>query len=687
MVVRSLILFSVFFLQLMMPLGSSCIAQTAATTPRKAGVSLDFKNVELSDLIKTISKLTDKNFVYDERVRGKVTLISPRRVSLDKVYQVFLAVLNIKGYTVVPSGSVNKIVTIREAKRNNVRTLAMAGQANGGEEYVTRIFQLHNISAADILMPLMSLMPKSGSIVALPQTNTLIISDTSSNIDKLAQILQQLDVPNRNSKLEIITLTYANAEDIAKIVNQIEAPTTTGRRGKPSSMPDAAKVIAYRPTNVLVVMANDDDIKIIRSIVARLDQKPNQTRASIQVYYLENADAETLAKTLNEIITGVKAGTGIAARALGNRARAAVADQQQSLEGVSITADKPTNSLIINSTPEEYDVVRNIIRKLDIKRKQVYVEALILELSMDATEQLGASLQGAVATGGNSLVFGTSNLNTGQATLSDLSSGGLLRKTINGILLGGLFSPIIINGPEGTPITVPALSALINLSKSDSDVNILSAPSLLTSDNEEAEILVGSNVPIITSVLTTAVGASTASNSGLAQNSTVERKDVALVLKITPQITAGNLVRLKVDQEITDLAATNVGNVDQVGPTLTKRLLKNTVLVENGKTIVLGGLISNNVQHKVSKVPVLGDIPLLGWLFKSKTTIKKKTNLLVFITAYIIKNPADLAEVTTKAQKMMNQIHAHHGGVFPVNTQHTEQRLKLTPNGKDNGQE
>ncbi|MEJ2700558.1 MAG: secretin N-terminal domain-containing protein, partial [Desulfuromonadales bacterium] len=351
-------------------------------------------------------------------------------------------------------------------------------------------------------------------------------------------------------------------------------------------------------------------------------------------------------------------------------------------ESVSITDDKPTNSLIINSTPEDYEIIKGIIRQLDIKRKQVFVEALILELSMDETENLGAALQGAVATGNNSLVFGTSNLNTGPAALSDLASTSgtgtpdLLAKTIDGILLGGLFSPITVTAPDGTTTSVPAFSALIDLSKRNADINILSAPSLLTSDNEEAEILVGSNVPIITSRLTNAVGTATAATPGLATSVAVDRKDVALTLKITPQITEGSRVRLKVDQEITDLAPTSVGDVNQVGPTFTKRLLKNTVLAEDGKTIVLGGLISNNVTKTVSKVPILVDIPILGYLFRHDTTVDKKTNLLIFITPKIIKNADDLDEVTERSREALENARK---GVLPTVESQVPRTKNLAP--------
>ncbi|NOX24566.1 MAG: type II secretion system secretin GspD [Deltaproteobacteria bacterium] len=669
MSIRAFVISVVVFLQLVFP-GFSCLAQAGTASAPKGGISLDFKNIELPDLIKAISKITRKNFVYDGKVRGKVTLISPRRVSLEQAYQTFLAVLNIKGYVVVPSGSVNKIITFREAKRSNVAALSLGGEAKGGEEYVTRIFRLHNISVIGLATPmLMSLVPKSGNIVAYPQTNTLIVSGRSGNLDKLAEILRQLDVPDHNRKLVIIELAYANAEDIAKIINQVGSASSATRRSKPAAMAHNAKVIPYPPTNVLVVMAGDDDIKTVRSIVARLDQKPNQKRAGIQVYYLENADAETLAKTLNEIITGIKASTG--------GARAGVAAQKQSLKGVSITADKPTNSLIINSTPEEYVTVRNIIKKLDIKRKQVYVEALILEVSMDATKKLGVSLQGAVNTSSDGAIFARSGLNTDNLTVDPTNP---LASAVKGILLGGIFNPMTVVGPDGTNVTVPALSVLIDLSKTDSGINILSAPQLLTSDNEEAEIIVGSNVPIITSRLTNAVGSG---SSGLASSVTVERKDVALTLRFTPQITEGNLVRLKVYQEITNLAASSVGNVDNVGPSFTKRLIRNTVLVENGHTVVLGGLIDSNVQNKIIKVPLLGDIPLLGWLFKSKTTVKRKTNLLVFITPRIIKNSADLAAVTKGAQKAMNLLQNRAGTVLPV---HLKRPLAITPNGSDKEQ-
>jgi general secretion pathway protein D len=672
-------------LQILLP-AAPCVAQAPAAAVDEETISLDFKDIELADLIQTFSKMTGKNFIYDETLRGKVTLISPRRVSLDEAYQVFLAVLNVKGFTVENGGSVNKVVQTRDAQLGTVYPLSSQEKEGAREQYVTRIVPLQYIDANVIATTVLKVLIPKSSIVAYPQTNTVIISDRAANVDRLVEILQKLDVPDANEAVEVIEMHYVAAEEMAQLVSQvINRPNSpvARRRGRPAASaatgPQEEMIIPFRPTNVIVVRASAEEMVQIRLIVARLDQKPSQTRAGIQVYYLENADAETLAKTMNEILTGIKSqesGTAAGTTAGAPRGGAAAVPQSASLGSVSITADKPTNSLIINSTPEEYETVRNIIRQLDIKRKQVYVEALILELSMDATKKLGTSLQGAIETSNDGAVFGRTGLNTDNLTVN---ADNPLASAISGIMLGGIFNPITFLGPDGTEITAPALSMLIDLSKTDTDVNILSAPRLLTSDNEEAEIIVGSNVPIITSRLTNAVGSASADSSGLATSVGIDRKDVALTLRFTPQITAGDLVRLNVYQEITNIADSNsnVGSPDQVGPSFTKRLIRNTVLAENGRTVVLGGLIDSNIQERITKVPILGDIPLLGWLFKSKTSSERKTNLLVFITPHIIKDSNDLTEVTNKAQQAMDQFQEEQGMSRQNTNKSLEQRFEM----------
>ncbi len=611
-------------------------------------VTLDFKDVELTDLIHTVSELTGRNFLYDDTVRGKATIVSPEGMTLDEAYQLFLSVLNLKGFTVVPAGKVNKIVPLKNAREANL-PLVTDG-AKPSEQFITRLVRLENLDASAIaetvLKPLSS--PTSNIMVYSP-TNTLIITDSAVSIERMVQLIKELDTPGSAQAMTVITLKHADAEEVAKLCNEMLGVGTTGGRTRGASAAQqeassASKIIPFARTNSLVVLATASELVTIRDLVALIDQDLSGVRANINVYRLENASAEALAKTLNEIITGIRA-----------EARPAASEQGRAAAvpgPVTITADKPTNSLIINAKPEDYATLEGIIEKLDTKRKQVYVEALIMELSMDATQALGVSLQGAASVDDDGLIFGSSNLNKGPAGFGDLTPGssgvpGLLTKAVDGLLAGGFFNPITVTGPGGTEITVPTLSVLINLSKTDGDVNILSAPRLLTSDNEEAEIIVGNNVPIITSRLTDA-GAS----DGLAQSVSVERKDVALILRFTPQVTEGDLVRLNVYQEMTDIVpfsaglAASVGNPNDVGPTFTKRVLRNTVLAENGRTVVLGGLIGTNISETVTKVPWLGDIPFLGWLFKTTSTTEKKTNLLVFINPTIIRGPEDLARVT-----------------------------------------
>ncbi len=626
-----------FALTLLIGLASFPVISLAQPAQEKKGISLDFKDVELRDLIKTVSEMTGRNFVYDERVRGKVTIISPDRMSEEEAYQLFLTVLNVKGYTLVPSGKINKIVPLQNARQNSLPV----SNLRKGESYVTRLIRLKYADAqtlaSSVLLPL---IPKTSNLTIYAPSNTLILTDSAANINRLIEIIEKLDIPSSLSRLRVFSLNHAEATEIAKIANTLLNKQAISNKPRGANKSQRGQVIAYSRTNTLLAIVSAEEIDLLTNLIETLDTPQEQDRSNINVYYLKNADAEGLAKTLKEIMAN-------------SQGSAANKDQAATKGPVTITADKPTNSLLISAGPDDYALAKQVIDKLDIKRNQVYVEALILELSMDATREIGASLQGAAGINGRSVAFGTSNLNSGSVGLgsltpaSDGSTGqlpSLLAQSVSGLMLGGFFNPITTIGPDGNTITVPAISALIQLSETSSDINILSAPRLLTSDNEEAEIIVGSNVPIITNRLTDS------GSTGLATNVSVERKDVALTLRFTPQVTEGNLVRLNVYQEITDIAANQVGKIDQVGPTFTKRQLRNTVLAEDGKTVVLGGLIGTNIQKKEFKVPLLGDIPFFGRLFRSKSTTTQKTNLLIFITPRVIHNSGDMAEITRRAR-------------------------------------
>ena len=647
--VSRIILWTTFLFLCLAPV--LALAQAQPQPSEEGRVTLDFKEVELADLIQTISELTGENFLYDETVKGKVTIVSPESMTLDEAYMLFHTVLNVKGYTVVPSGEVNKIVPLKNAKASNLPTV-LNGRGKMSEQVITRVFRLKYLDAS-IVGPtvLIPLMPSYANVAAYAPSNSLIITDTGSNIERLAKIIHELDQPDSEGLIEIVPLVNSSAEELAKILNEVMSqPASAPARRRRSTQAGAAnepvtKIIPYPAGRSLILLASGDDMAIIKGLIAQMDQEMSGARSNINLFYLENADAVTLAATLNEILTGIKTEARTAEKG--------AAGSPLSAGPVTITADKPTNSLIINANPDDYRTIEEIITKLDIKRKQVYVEALILELSMDATQRLGVSLQGAANVGDDSLIIGSSNQNTGPVGIGDALATGaagipsLLTQAVDGLLAGGFFNPITVTGPDGNEITVPSLSVLIDVSKTDSDVNLLSAPRLLTSDNEEAEIIVGSNVPIITGRLT-----DTGSSDGLAQSVSVERQDVALILRFTPQITEGDLVRLNVYQEITDIApatqalVASVGSPSDVGPTFTKRVLRNTVLVENNRTVVLGGLIDTNVIESVTKVPILGDIPFLGWLFKRTSTQEEKTNLLIFINPTIIKDAEDLERVT-----------------------------------------
>lgn len=608
-------------------------------------VTLDFQNVELVDMIGTISELTGKNFVYDESVRGKVSVVSPRPVSVSEAYRLFNTVLKVKGFTIIPSGEVNKIVSVRNAKEEN---LPVNDGKNLGEQFISRLVELKNLDATLVVDTILRpLMPKTSHVVAYAPTNTIVMTDSAANIKRLSKILTQLDRSWDGERMEIVPLQFSEADESAALVQQIleSRSATSARNNKQGDVVGrkaGGQVIPYERTNKLMVLGDDRFIAEASALIRKIDEKADANRAGVHVYYLEHAEAEGLSETLNRIITGTKK----------NSATSKDAQEKDVFGEVVVTADKPTNALIVNATAKDYENVQGLIDQLDIKRKQVFVEALILELSMKAVLDLGASWQGAIESGGDGVVVGSTNTQTGGFNYLGTSDGSAnaLTTAVEGIMLGGLFNPIttVINGET---VTIPALSALINLSQTNSDVNVLSAPRILTSDNEEAEIIVGENVPIITS--------KTKDNDGNAVNS-VERQDAALTLRFTPQITEGNLVRLKIYQEISDVTD-GVGDVNEVGPTFTKRLLRNSIVAQDGKTVVLGGLFQTKVTKSETKVPLLGDIPFLGRLFKRTTDNEDKTSLLIFITPKVIRNSDDLDKITRENRTSLDMFQSEEG--------------------------
>jgi general secretion pathway protein D len=536
----------------LLPLGAppSPSEQQADIQKIKSGedyVTLNFTNIDITALVKVMSELMRKNFILDERVIGKITLMTPTRISPDEAYQVFQSALEIKGFTAVEDGKIIRIIPAASARQSGLKVFK--DDDFRGEGFVTKLFRLSFVAPQEIVRTLTPLVSKDGSLIPYAATSSLIITDSVSNIRKMESLIRLLDVPvsEGKGKINVYYLKHANAEDFAKVMS---------------------------------------------ALVSRLPAPPAGG--------VQPAGPATI------------------------------------LEGtVTITADKATNSLIIVASPGDYETVKDVIQKLDIRRRQVYVEAAIIEMGLNKARELGFEFQ---ATNLNSI----ENSNTSQA--------------IGGTNFGNIGN-VIANGPAGlaslTGLNVGAVKgtftfkgveylnvgALLHALQTDTDVNVLSTPNILTTDNQKAEIMVGENIPFVT-------GQSQTAATGGQILSQIDRRDVGISLKITPQITSEDNVRLDVYQEISDITTTPGLNPNIVGPSTTKRAATTTVVVRDRQTMVIGGLIQDKVNATTSKVPLLGDIPILGWLFKYNTTTVQKVNLMIFITPYIVKNESDVAELT-----------------------------------------
>lgn len=636
-------------------------------------VNLDFQDVEIATVIDTIARLTGRNFVYDDRVRGRITIISPTPIPVEQAYTVFESVLQVKGFTTVEApGGVVKVIPIRDAKETSVDTRAGL-QAPETDRFVTRLIPLRYIDAEAIANTLKPLVSKEAALIAYPATNTIILTDSAANINRILEILQSIDVETYKEELAMIRVQYADAQALAEQLSEVfggevssasSAPGAAGRiqprvRRTPVQAPQAdagggggqrdhVRIITDGRTNALIILAARSTLDEMRALIRRLDV-PVEGQGRIQVYYLKHADAEELADTLNSLLGGGTTGGGAAT----NVAAVAAGIQPQQLRAVSeianlvssVTADIGTNSLVIQASPEGFEALRKVIEKLDIERAQVLVEALIMEVGVNNSKDLGLSWV---------LQFGGPDTAYTITQAVDSLTGGLLANPGRNDKGDTNPPPIGPNNAFTASVAIidgdNFIQAVLNATASDGNVNIISAPHILTSDNEEAEILVGDNIPIITNRVQSAQGITTTDpDSSLATSVNVERQDIGVTLRVTPQITEGESLRLEIFQEITDInpaIQSGVGDVNQVGPALSNRRIENVVVAADGSTVVIGGLIRDNYTDTQNRVPWLGDIPVLGWLFKNQSTDLLKTNLLVFITPHIIRSPDDLEKAS-----------------------------------------
>nr|WP_223913343.1 type II secretion system secretin GspD [Geobacter sp. AOG1] len=594
------------------------------------GVVLNFNEVDISTMAKFISDLTGKNFVMDDRVKGKISVFSPAKLSTDEAFNVFTSVLELKGFTIVQAGRVYKIVPISAAKQSGMKILSDQERGAVNEAYVARVISLENISSQEAVTFLQPVVSKDGYISAFGPANMLLMVDSSLNIEKILGILKLIDTGQRREKGEVIFLKNASADSAANVAREWlgnrekAAPATPRGTGQSVSSGTGTIIVPDTRLNALIVFGSDKDKEDIKKLVALIDVVPPTSSSKVNVYSLENADATEVAKVLDGVVKGVTAAAGTAQGA------AAAAPQQSPFEGgkITVTPDKATNSLVIMASPNDYQNLLQVIQKLDRRRRQVFVQALIAEVSLDKLKEFGAQLG---ATGGG--VTG----NTAAAGAFDpfnfIGATDPAQALITAFLKG-------VAGSTNLQLA-GNLKALF----SDGTVNVLSTPNVLTSDNKEAEIFVGENVPFLTS--------STSYSTGVAQTSNVERKDTGITLKITPQISEGEYVKLDIYQEISAVKdALNKGAAADI--TTTKRSAKTSVVVKDKDTVVIGGLIQDQETENINKIPLLGDIPLLGWLFKTKSKERKKTNLMIVLTPRIVRGSEEMAEVMTQQKQRFN---------------------------------
>ena len=680
----------------------------------------------MQEIIKTFSDLLHKNFILDEVPKGKITIISPAKIPRSQAEKIFETILNLNGYNIVETAVPNlyRVVRVADVMRSNIPIYSGGARPPVADAFVTRFIPLDYLSAKEIAGTIQPLLSKEGAnAIGYEPTNTLILVDTALNIERILRIIKILDVPGKEPQLEIIRCKYAQATDLAATLNQIfgEGQATAGRgaamaapaaraakaprrnipptptapqpAGESQSAAPPTKIIPETRINALILIGDSDSLQEVKRVIKLLDIDAGDT-STIHVYYLENADAKELAGTLASLAGGGGAGytstpmsTGYSASTttpslvgMGSafgaaQPRAATATTGAStatLQGlfggpIRITADQVTNSLIIVSSPQDYESIKAVIAKLDIPRNQVFVEAALLEITITKDTSAGVSWHGASPLGDGGAVMGATSLTAlnSMALLSTLKSGNITLPS--GLTIGAIGKPISIGGAT---VQIPSAGVLVQLLASNSDVNVLSTPTILTTNNKEASIEVGQRIPVPTG--------QTVSTGGLSSVS-IEREEVGVKLKMTPQINQGRTIKMDIYTEISGVVETGLGiNVNTNGVVTSLKTATTSVIVKDGQTIVIGGLMQDSVNTTNSRVPFLGDIPVLGYLFKTKSKNKMKTNLVILLTPHIVVSEEDIARVREQVHKDYDHfIEENMGKKYPKHDEYFEPRIEV----------
>ncbi len=627
---RLLTILKTCFLGIVICFSVSICAGETISNPSKIKpdfVSIDFNNVDIRVFIKFMSNLTGKNFIVDNRIKGNVTVISPKKLSVSDAYKVFESILDIHGFATVQSGKVIKIIPTPNAKTDNINTKLATDSELPRDQIVTRIVPLDYASADELKSLLTPLIPKGSVIISYRDTNMLIVTATLASIKRLLKIIDTIDIQSIGKKISVIPIKYADAKKLTQSLSMIFAARIKDKKNK-ADRDLIVKFVADERTNSVILLASKIETKRVENLISILDRQVPKGEEKIRVYYLEHASAEKLAKVLQDI------------HAKENINKTGQQKTPLLSQNIKITADKSTNSLVILADKGDYPVLEEVIAKLDIPRAMVYIECLIMEVNVNHGLNIGTEWR---AAGGykndTGVVFGGfgGTGDSGYANLGPILSEGTLPK---GFSIGVLGKNINIGG-----LTFPSIQAVIQAFQSDRDVHILATPQVLTTENEEAIITVGKNVPFQTR---------SAAESGIETYNSFEYRDVGITLKITPQISKGRLVRLNIFQELTKLDSVNQSSPDR--PTTLKRKIETSIIVEDTHTVVIGGLIDEILTQTQTKVPCLGDIPLLGYGFKTVSKGEDKTNLYVFLTPKVVQNPLEATKIYEKKKSEIELI-------------------------------
>jgi general secretion pathway protein D len=592
-------------------------------TVQAEDVTLNFSDADLVAVINSVSQITGKNFIIDPRVKGKITVVSAKPLNKDEAYNVFLSILQVQGFATVPTKNAIKIIPDATAKQN--ATPLSNSNRGPDDQLITRVLKVEHINSAQLVPILRPLVAQQGHLAAYAATNMLIISDRAANIRRMERIVSEMD-KEADSDIEIIKLNHAFAAEVVRLLASLNSasPQQKGAGGS------EVKFTADDRTNSVLLSGEKSNRLKYRAIISDLDS-PIKSSGNTHVIYLRYADAKNIATILNSV------GKEVIKSEAKNAGSAGTVNQS---ETVSIQADETSNALVITAPASVFPSLRSVIQQLDIRRAQVHIEAIIAEVSLDTANELGVQW----------LIDGS---NKGNPALSSQlpGTGPSIAATAVGV---GAGVPAAI--PDGLSLALGSVKesnslnfiTLIRALNTDTETNLLSTPSIVTLDNQEATIIVGQNVPFVT-------GSSTSSSTDGTSNpfQTIERQDVGTTLKVKPQINEGNTITLDIDQEVSTVSQAATSAVDLV---TNKRAIKTAVQLEDGQLLVLGGLIDDTVIKVQQKVPFLGDIPFIGALFRSNSTRRIKQNLLVFIRATIIRDPELARDLSQKKYNFMRDI-------------------------------